>query len=129
MIRVLAVVAILALLVAARPVLTRLRRLEAGAALPDVDLPDHVVPGAPHTWVVFTTPYCATCGPLIEEIEAALPHDGVVAVDATDHPDLTSRLGVRRSPTVFEIDPSGRIVDRMIGADATRSRLSRASAI
>jgi hypothetical protein len=125
MIRVLAVLAVLSLIAAARPMLARSHRRADNAELPDVHLADFVVPGTPRTWVVFTTPYCATCGPLMDEIEHALPDDGVVGVDATDHPDLTGHLGVRRSPTVFEIDPQGRVIDRMIGAEATRAQLPR----
>ena len=123
MIRVLAVLAVLGMIAAARPLLARSRRRDDAAALPDAHLADFVVPGAQRTWVVFTTPYCATCGPLMEKIEQALPDDGVVGVDATEHPDLTSHLGVRRSPTVFEIDARGQVIDRMIGAEATRSQL------
>jgi hypothetical protein len=123
MIRVLAVLTVVSMIAAARPLLTRTRRRDDAAELPEEQLGGFAVPGAARTWVVFTTPYCATCGPLMDEIESVLPDDGVVGVDATEHPELTRELGVRRSPTVFEIDGTGGIVDRMIGAEATRARL------
>ena len=125
MTRVLAVLAVLTVIGAARPLLARALRRDKAAALPGARLGGFAVPGADRTWVVFTTPYCATCGPLMEEIQRVLPDDGVVGIDATEHAALTRELGVRRSPTVFEIDASGRIIDRMIGAEAARSRLPR----
>ena len=128
MIRVLAVLAVLSAIAAARPLLARARRRDEAAALPDEHLESFVVPGVTRTWVVFTTPYCATCRPLMDEIRRVLPGDGVVGVDATEHPELTHELGVRRSPTVFEVDGTGRILDRMIGAEATRARLPRVGA-
>jgi hypothetical protein len=125
MIRVLAVLAVLALIAAAPPLLARSRRRADGADLPDEHLGHFAVAGASRTWIVFTTPYCATCGPLMEEIGRTFPDDGLVALDGAEHGELATRLGVRRSPTVFEIDGGGRIRDRLIGADATRAHLPR----
>lgn len=124
MIRVLAVLAVLSLLAAARPLLTRSRRRADDAALPDEHLVEHAVVGAARTWIVFTTPYCATCGPVIDEIGRSFPDDGLVTLDASEHHALADRLGVRRSPTVFEIDAEGSVVSRTIGAEATRAHLA-----
>jgi hypothetical protein len=123
MIRVLAVLTVLSMLGAARPLLARSRRRADSAALPDENLAAFAVAGAPRTWVVFTTPYCVTCGPLIDEIEVTFGEHGVVALDASEHGDLADRLGVRRSPTVFELDGDGAVVNRTIGAEATRAHL------
>ena len=123
MIRVLAFLTVLSLIGAARPLVAWVRRRDDATHVPEEGLGGFAVPGAARTWVVFTTPYCATCGPLMDEIERVRPDDGLVGVDATEHPDLTRRLGVRSSPTVFQIDADGRIIDRMIGTQAARAHL------
>ncbi len=66
---------------------TRLYRARQAAALHE--RPRHpLVPAglradAERTWVVFTTPYCATCGPVEDHLRAADPDARVVRVDAT----------------------------------------------
>lgn len=128
MIRILAVLAVLTALSAARPLLARARRRAEAAALPDEHLGDFAVDGAGRTWIVFTTPYCVPCGPLMAEIGRTFPDDGVVALDAGEHGGLAGRLGVRTSPTVFEVDDDGRVVSRTIGVEATRAHVSQAAA-
>jgi hypothetical protein len=123
MMRFVMVLAVLAVLLAAGPLLAAARRRADTAALPHDSLARFAVEGTSRTWVVFTTPYCATCGPVMEDLRRSFPGDGVVGVDATDEPELTHRLGVRRSPTVFEIDTQGEILDRMIGPESVRDRL------
>lgn len=125
--RVLIVLALVVLVTAARPVVAALRRREDRAALPEERLGDVVPGGVSRTWVVFTTPLCAGCGPVMDELRTAFPGDAVVALDAVEHGELSHELGVRRSPTVFEVDAEGRVLDRLIGAEAARARMSAAA--
>ncbi|MEL7206695.1 MAG: thioredoxin family protein [Actinomycetota bacterium] len=124
MTRLLVVLAVLALFAAVRPLLARSRRRAERRPVPDLTLERFAVTGADRTWLVFTTPYCATCGPLVEELRARRPADAVVEVDATVEHELSARLGVRRSPTVFVLDGDGHVEDRHVGAEATRASLA-----
>jgi hypothetical protein len=84
--------------------------------------------GAERTWVLFTTPYCATCGPVEEHLRAADPRARIVRVDATAEPHLADAFRVRTAPTVVLADASGRVQERLVGADAVRQwALSRSS--
>lgn len=85
-------------------------------------LPAALCDGRP-TWVVFSTEYCAVCPGVVEQIEAARPHDHVVVLDVADHLDLASAHKVRRAPTVLRADADGRVEVRLSGADAVRAEL------
>jgi hypothetical protein len=74
--------------------------------------------GAHRTWLVFTTPYCATCGPVEERLRAADPSARVVRVDATAEPLLADAFRVRRAPTAVLADTGGRVQARLVGAEA-----------
>lgn len=74
--------------------------------------------GSHRTWVVFTTPYCATCGPVSERLQASDPSARVVKVDATREPHLADAFSVRSAPTVLLADHEGRVQARLVGADA-----------
>ncbi|HYF47511.1 MAG TPA: thioredoxin family protein [Acidimicrobiales bacterium] len=91
---------------------------------PTAVLPDDLRGGPTPTWVVFTTPYCATCGPVEDSLRAADPGARVVRVDATDRPDLAAQFDVRRAPTVVGADADGRVHVRLVGADAVRGHLA-----
>ncbi len=86
--------------------------------------PDHpLVPAAlraeaEHTWVVFTTPYCASCGPVEESLRASDPGARVVRVDATREPALADAFGVRSAPTAVLADSDGQVQARLVGAEA-----------
>jgi hypothetical protein len=116
--RILVVVALLFALALA----TRLYRTWRAAVLDD--RPEHpLVPaslraGAHRTWLVFTTPYCATCGPVEERLRAADPSARVVRVDATAEPHLADAFRVRRAPTAVLADAGGRVHARLVGAEA-----------
>ena len=127
MTRLLIVLAVVAVVVAARPALAALRQRDDRAPLPDDRLAEFAVRGVDRTWLVFTTPFCASCGPVMDELRATFPGDAVVGLDAVEHGELIQALGVRRSPTVFEVDASGRVLDRLIGAEAARSRMAAAT--
>ena len=82
------------------------------------DLPAGLRREAPRTWVVFTTPTCASCGPVTEHLRAADPDAAVVTVDATREPGLADAYRVRSAPTVFLADHRGRVNQRLVGAAA-----------
>ena len=86
-------------------------------------MPVGLVDSTRPTWVIFTTRYCASCGPVADELAAAFPGDAVVTLDVADHPDLARELSVRRAPTVFGVDRLGDVTRRLVGADAVRSHL------
>lgn len=81
-------------------------------------LPESLRAGAARTWVVFTTPYCAACGPVTERLRASDPSARVVTVDATREPDLAGAYSVRSAPTVLLADDRGRVTTRLVGAAA-----------
>ena len=90
------------------------------------DRPQHpLVPavlraGAPRTWVVFTTPYCATCGPVEESLGISDPGARVVRVDATRQPALAEAFSVRRAPTAVLADADGQVQERLVGPEAVQ---------
>jgi len=88
------------------------------------ECPDHpLVPAAlradaERTWVVFTTPYCASCGPVETCLRASDPGARVVRVDATREPALADAFGVRSAPTAVLADSDGQVQARLVGAEA-----------
>jgi hypothetical protein len=119
-VRLVVVLAVIGLAFAARVALQRRHRWSGVEALPGARFPAWVTEGAARTWVVFTTPYCASCGPIVEHLEGADPAARVVTVDASHHTGLARDFAVRRAPTVFEADGHGLPVRRFSGADAVR---------
>jgi thiol-disulfide isomerase/thioredoxin len=74
--------------------------------------------GAQATLVQFSTVFCQPCRATRRILaEVASMVDGVrhVEIDAEDNLDLVRRLGIRRTPTVFVLDPAGRVVNRATG--------------
>jgi glutaredoxin len=122
----LVVVAILALAFAAAPGLfrRRQRRLqETPARQPPV--PSRLLDtGADRTWVLFTTPWCASCGPVEKLLQRANPAAGVVKVDATRDPDLARAFSVRSAPTVLLAGSDGHVRARLVGAEAVERYLT-----
>ena len=86
-------------------------------------LPSSLLAGAARTWVVFTTPYCASCGPVERSLRDAEPDSRVVIVDATEQPALADSFHVRTAPTVLLADGSGRVSTRLVGAAAVTAFL------
>lgn len=100
-------------LVVAVVVLARLRRRAVDPlSLPALP-PDVAGPNA--TWVVFTTEYCATCGPVKERIAQVDPTADLVEIDVADRPDLARRYHVRTAPTVLFAAANGRVHARFVG--------------
>lgn len=123
LLRALVVVAFLLVLALATR-LYRARRAAMVAEQPDHPLvPASLLGGGERTWVLFTTPYCATCRPVEEHLRAADPHSTVVLVDATREPHLAEAFRVRTAPTIVLADATGRVRQRLVGADAVREAL------
>lgn len=112
------VLALVAIVAAARVLTDRRHRLPAapGADLPR--LPARLLGETERTWVVFTAPYCASCGPVAEQLRAADPGAEVVTVDASRDTGLADAYSVRSAPTVLLADASGRVHARLVGAHA-----------
>ena len=51
------------------------------APVPVPPLSAELLDGAERTWVVFTTPFCAQCGPVMERIGSVDPGARIVTVD------------------------------------------------
>jgi hypothetical protein len=81
-------------------------------------IPQSIRAGAERTWVVFTTPYCASCGPIEARLRASDPSANVVRIDATEQPKLAGAFRVRSSPTVLLADAEGRVKARLVGVAA-----------
>lgn len=67
------------------------------------------------TWVVFTSEFCATCGPVKERIRRLDPTADVIDVDVADRPDLARSYRVRTAPTVLFVAANGRVHARFVG--------------
>jgi hypothetical protein len=76
-------------------------------------------PGA--TWVVFTTPTCVTCGPVLHHLRSSEHGATVTAIDATERPDLSDALAVRAAPTVLRAGRDG-VVDLRLAGPAAASQ-------
>lgn len=93
-----------------------LGRRKAGGTTERV--PSHIVDGADRTWVVFTTPYCASCGPVTERLRTSDPDARIVTVDATEDTALADAFAVRRAPTAVLADGAGHVQARLVGPAA-----------
>lgn len=70
------------------------------------------------TLVQFSTEFCAYCGParkLLGDVAAAADGVAVVEIDAAERLDLTRRLNVLATPTIFVLGPDGTVVSRSSG--------------
>ena len=118
------VAALLCLFVLARALhARRVRALQRPAGEPGARLPAGLLGGGPRTWLVFTTPYCASCGPAAERLRAADPEARVAVVDATRERALADALSVRSAPTALLADADGEVRARLVGADAVERYL------
>ncbi len=89
-------------------------------------VPEALRAGAERTWVLFTSPYCANCGPAEERLRVSDPGARVVRVDATREPLLAQAFHVRSAPTAVLADAEGRVQARLVGSEAVeRWALSR----
>ncbi len=71
--------------------------------------------GSDRTWLVFSTPMCATCGPVETLLREHDTDATVTGIDATTRPDLVDLLEIRSAPTLIEADARGVILRRVSG--------------
>ena len=117
-VRLLVVVALLVVFAVARAAHGRWRRGVLADDRPVPRLPAELVEGSERTWVLFTTPYCATCGPVADSLRQSDPGAAVVTVDATREPQLADAFLVRTAPTVLLADAEGQVQARLVGPAA-----------
>lgn len=70
------------------------------------------------TLVQFSTSFCQPCRAtrvILEDVASAVTGVVHVEIDAEAHLDLVRRLDILRTPTVFVLDPGGRIRKRAAG--------------
>lgn len=84
-------------------------------------VPEALLAGAERTWIVFTTPYCGSCGPVEARLRAHDPAANVVKVDATRDPALADAFHVRSAPTVLLADAGGQVLHRLVGPASVES--------
>ncbi len=113
---------LLALLVARLAYTAWRRRLASDRRLLPA-VPASLLGNGERTWVVFTTPYCASCEPVTRRLEVTDPHADVVVVDAGVDPELADAFGVKTAPTVLLADRTGRVLHRLVGASAVEAHL------
>jgi len=118
--RFLVVAAVLAALVVARYVYDQWRRGLQSESRPHPKVPSELLGAADRTWVVFTTPLCASCGPAREHLAASDPDAHIITVDATTRPELAQAFHVRSVPTVLLADNTGDVRERLVGVSAVR---------
>jgi thiol-disulfide isomerase/thioredoxin len=71
------------------------------------------------TLVQFSTAFCQPCRAtrrVLDQVASQVTGVTHVEIDAESHLDLVRRLDVRRTPTVFVLDPGGAVVRRAVGA-------------
>ena len=113
------VVAVMLGLFALAPVLWRRRQRSIAAGPAEhPPVPRSLLDGSDRTWVLFTTPWCASCGPVEERLRASDPDARVIKVDATREPELAGAFSVKSAPTALLADRDGRVQARLVGAAA-----------
>ena len=115
--RVFLVVAILFLLLLVPSIYRQRRQAAARSRRPLPQVPARLLAGAERTWVVFTTPYCASVGSVEAQLRAHDPGARLVEIDATLEPYLARAFDVRRAPTVLLADATGRVQARLVGTE------------
>ena len=126
--RVVIVVGLLLALVLVRTVLKQAldrRRRNTAPRRPDATVPARFTEGADRTWVVFTTPMCTTCDPVVDLLRASQPASRVVKIDATVERSLADALGVRSAPTAVLARADGVIEAQLVGPEAVSDYLGQ----
>ena len=91
----------------------RRRRPQAGAVFPST-----MTGGRDRTWVLFTTPFCATCPQVEAQLAKHDPGTTVVKVDASRDTQLATRFAVMTAPTLLLAARDGSVLGRYVGTDA-----------
>jgi len=122
-VRLLLLVALAGGVVWVRTILQRARAADERRPADTLPVVPAALRGGGAAWIVFTTPTCVACRTVTDDIARERPDDVVVRVDATTDPDLAQRWDVRRAPTTLRTDADGRVVARLVGAEAVRRHL------
>jgi hypothetical protein len=80
-----------------------------------------------NTWVLVTSPLCATRGPAEQRLRERDPGAHIVKVDVAERPDLVRRLRVQAAPTLLLAGVDGRVRERVVGPAAVSRRLDLVS--
>ena len=100
----------------------RLARLQRDqSATPRI--PETITAGSTQTWILFTTKYCAQCGPIEALLRQTQPDARVVTIDAEHEPLLARAQRVKSAPTVLLANGAGVVEQRLVGADAVTKYL------
>jgi hypothetical protein len=81
-------------------------------------VPAQVMRGADRTWVVFTTPDCASCRAIATRLRASEPASHVTEVDTRSEPRLAEAFLVHQLPAVILANRYGQVEARLIGLSA-----------
>ena len=81
-------------------------------------LPGTITAGRNRTWVLFTTPYCATCSKVEAQLAKHDPSTAVVRVDATRDTDLADLFAIKTAPTLLLAARNGSVLGRYVGTEA-----------
>jgi glutaredoxin len=122
------VVSVILLLGLAPRLLRQRQQRLRGDQQPLPPIPETLRGNSDRTYVIFTTKYCAQCGPVEAQLRRADPEAHVVRVDAEREPQLAAAFRVRSAPTVLLADSKGRVQRRLVGADAVKSHMASAAA-
>lgn len=81
-------------------------------------LPGELLGTGARSWVIFTTPFCASCGPVADTLRRFDPDASVITIDATREPHLAQAFRIKAAPTALLADAAGRVHTRLVGAEA-----------
>jgi hypothetical protein len=77
----------------------------------DLDPADFELRDAATTYVEFSHPLCAECAQWERRLAAG--GEAVVTVDVRERPDLARKYGIAIVPTVVQVSPDGRVLERL----------------
>lgn len=116
-VRIVVVITLLFLFALAKRAYRQWRARVAADRRPAPRLPRELLAGD-RNWVVFTTPFCASCGPVTEQLRRFDPDARVVTIDATREPHLAKAFRILTAPTALLADARGEVRARLVGAEA-----------
>ncbi|MFI5632995.1 TlpA family protein disulfide reductase [Streptomyces sp. NPDC051664] len=108
---VLVLASIFAVVQAARSGRLRLRPMDGAVRLSSAEIGAEL--GERVTLLQFSTAFCQPCRAtrrMLAEVAGTVPGAAHVEIDAEDRLELVRRLKILRTPTVFVLDASGRVV-------------------
>lgn len=103
----------------------RRRLVEAQQVRAGDRLPAELRSRSRRTWVLITSPLCATCGPAAERLRELDPRSRVTTIDASERPEMAKRLRARAAPTLILADRDGYVRERSVGPEAVNQFLEK----